>query len=290
MLSITKILIFPNATKDDNLSFLREVVDIIGRRAKIYIDYSFLSYKIKNVNYVDAKTVCDKVDMYLVLGGDGTLLTAAGKASSYDVPVLGINLGRLGFLAEVEMAEVKTCFDKLFSREFIIEERMMLSATVKKHNGGEICYHALNDIVVTKGANATLTDFDISICGEFVDDYKADGIIMATPTGSTAYSLSAGGPIVSPDIEAILVTPICPHKLYSRAMVVSGFDDILVKSRANEIFSSVILIDGQKKAELKEGDVLVVRKSERTTKLICFAEKGFYGRLRQKLMGKEFVN
>ena len=284
------MMIAPNAVKDKNLNFLREVVELINGRAVIYIDEKFSSYNIKNVVFAEKKQIFEKVDMILVLGGDGTLLTAALNASYYDIPLLGVNLGRLGFLAEVERSEVKECFDKLFSGEYIFEERMMLSACVKKQTGEEISFDALNDIVITKGINATLMDFDIKICDEFVDDYKSDGIILSTPTGSTAYSLSAGGPIVSPDLDGILITPICPHKLYSRAMIVSSKDKIEVKTTADEIFSATIMADGQRKCDIKEGDILFVEQSKRSTKLIRFAEKGFFSILRQKLMGKELQN
>ena len=286
MFSIKKIMIEPNLSKDNNLDCLREVVELIGSKAEIFLDITYSSYGIKNVIYADKKTAYKEVDMILVLGGDGTLLATAESASYHDVLVLGVNLGRLGFLAEVERGELKECIDKLFSGNFVVEERLMLSACVTKSNGNRIEFAALNDIVISKGVNTTLMDFDMSICNEFVDDYKSDGIIISTPTGSTAYSLSAGGPILSPHLEAILVTPICPHKLYSRAMVVSGNDFITVKTRADEIFSATVLADGQKKAEIIEGDILTVKKSDKATKLIR-CDKGFYSILRHKLMGKD---
>ncbi len=286
MFAIKKVMIVPNIAKDNNLNCLREVVELIGNRAEIYLDAIYSSYGIENVIFKDKETAYKAVDMILVLGGDGTLLATASLAAAYDVCVLGVNLGRLGFLAEVERSEMKDCIDKLFSGQFVIEKRMMLSACVEKLNGETIQFDALNDIVITKGINATLMDFDMCICNEFVDDYKSDGIIISTPTGSTAYSLSAGGPILSPHLEAILVTPICPHKLYSRAMVVSGDDYISIKTKADEIFSATILADGQKKADIKEGDKLTVKKSDKVTKLIRF-DKGFYSILRHKLMGKD---
>lgn len=288
MLTIKKMMIVPNSTKDINLEFLREIIDIIGDRAEIYIDIAYEHYRIKNVTFAEKKIIYAKVDMILVLGGDGTLLSVAGDCANYDVPILGVNLGKLGFLAEVERNEIEECFNKLFDGNFVVEKRMMLTACVTRKNGERNIFDALNDIVVSKGVNTTLMDFDININGEFVDDYKSDGIIMSTPTGSTAYSLSAGGPIMSPELEVILVTPICPHKLYSRAMVLSGFDEIGIKTNADEIFSAGIMADGQKKSDIKEGDTLTVRRSDKTTKLIKFKEKGFYSILRQKLMGKEF--
>jgi len=290
MFPIKKIMIVPNILKDNNFDFLREVIDVIDKRAEVYIDSVYSTYKIKNVIFGDKRQIYLNVDMILVLGGDGTLLSTAIDAAYHDVPVLGVNLGKLGFLAEVERSEIEACFDKLFSGDYVIEDRMMLFASVKKQGGETITFDALNDIVITKGVNATLMDFDIKICDEFVDNYKSDGIILSTPTGSTAYSLSAGGPIVCPDLEAILVTPICPHKLYSRALVVSGNDKIEIKTTADEIFSAAIMADGQKKSDIKEGDVLFVKRSDRITKLIRFKEKGFYSILRQKLMGKELQN
>ncbi|MBE7027608.1 MAG: NAD(+)/NADH kinase [Ruminococcaceae bacterium] len=290
MSEIKKIMIVPNSSKDNNFEYLREVIDIIDGRAEIYISDVFLPYGIENVIFAEKKIIYSKVDLILVLGGDGTLLSAANDAAFYEIPVLGVNLGRLGFLAEVERCDVNNCLNKLFAGDFIIEDRMMLSACVLRGNEKMVEFNALNDIVVTKGVNATLMDFNINICGEFVDDYKSDGVILSTPTGSTAYSLSAGGPLVSPDLEVILLTPICPHKLYSRALVVSADDTIEIKTTADEIFSAAIMADGQKKSDIKEGDILVVKRSERVTKLVRLTEKGFYGKLRQKLMGKELEN
>ena len=287
MSEIKKIMIVPNSAKDNNFEYLREVIDIIDGRAEIYINDVFAQYGIENVIFAEKKIIYSKVDLILVLGGDGTLLSAANDAAFYEIPVLGVNLGRLGFLAEVERSNVKNCLNKLFAGDFIIEDRMMLSACVVRENEKKVEFDALNDIVVTKGVNATLMDFNINICGEFVDDYKSDGVILSTPTGSTAYSLSAGGPLVSPDLEVILITPICPHKLYSRALVVSADDTIEIKTTADEIFSAAIMADGQKKSDIKDGDILRVKRSERVTKLVRLTEKGFYGKLRQKLMGKE---
>ncbi|MBE7039671.1 MAG: NAD(+)/NADH kinase [Ruminococcaceae bacterium] len=287
MSEIKKIMIVPNSAKDNNFEYLREVIDIIDGRAEIYINDVFAQYGIENVIFAEKKIIYSKVDLILVLGGDGTLLSAANDAAFYEIPVLGVNLGRLGFLAEVERRDVKNCLNKLFAGNFIIEDRMMLSACVVRENEKKVEFDALNDIVVTKGVNATLMDFNINICGEFVDDYKSDGVILSTPTGSTAYSLSAGGPLVSPDLEVILITPICPHKLYSRALVVSADDTIEIKTTADEIFSAAIMADGQKKSDIKDGDILRVKRSERVTKLVRLTEKGFYGKLRQKLMGKE---
>ena len=287
---IKKMMIVPNSTKDNNIELLLEIIRLIAGRAEIYRAAVYAPYGIKDVLFSEKKIIYSKVDMILVLGGDGTLLSAAGDAAYYDVPVLGVNLGKLGFLAEVERSEIEQFLDKLFSGDFFIEDRMMLSACVNKPSGERVFFDALNDIVVTKGVNATLMDFDINICGEYVDDFKSDGIILATPTGSTAYSLSAGGPIVSPGIEAILLTPICPHKLYSRAMIVSSDDVINIKTTADEIFSAAVMADGQKKSDIKEGDVLTVKRSERVTRLIRFPEKGFYSILRHKLMGKELQN
>ena len=290
MFQVEKIMIVPNSAKDNNFDYLRDVINIIGKRAEIYISEKYSAYGIKNVLFADEKIIYSKVDLILVLGGDGTLLSAANDAAFYEIPVLGVNLGRLGFLAEVERSEIRSCLSKVFAGEFFIEDRIMLSACVRRGNEKKAEFDALNDIVVTKGVNATLMNFDINICGEFVDDYKSDGIILSTPTGSTAYSLSAGGPLVSPDLEAILITPICPHKLYSRALVVSANDTIEIKTNADEIFCAAVMADGQKKSDIKEGDILEVKRSDKVTKLVRLTEKGFYSKLRQKLMGKELEN
>lgn len=230
----------------------------------------------------------DEADLYsipdalFVLGGDGTLLNAARCVAEKNIPLLGINLGNLGFLTELEIDKLFNGLADLISGNYYIEERMMLEANVKRR--GEIIgnFHALNDIVITKGAFARMIEMNTYIDNNFFTTYPADGIIIASPTGSTAYSLSAGGPIVSPDIDIMIITPICPHTLYARPIIISHNQiiKVLLISDTGEV---MLTVDGQDGFQLQKEDEILVKKSHLTTKLIKLRDRTFYDILREKL-------
>jgi len=222
------------------------------------------------------------VDLILVLGGDGTLLNTARAVAGQEIPLLGINMGNLGFLTEIELDDVFDSLEQLTTGEYRTEDRMMLKCSMLRK--GKIIeeFAALNDIVVTKGAFARMISLVAFIGGHYVDTYSADGLIVSSPTGSTAYSLSAGGPIVSPEMELMLVTPICPHTLYSRPLVVNPEKTvrIILKSRFGEV---MLTVDGQYGFKLEQGDEILVNKAPWKTKLIRLKGKTFFHILREKL-------
>lgn len=220
-------------------------------------------------------------DCLLVLGGDGTLLQAARQVCTSATPILGINLGRLGFLTEVELADLYPALDKLLTGDYHIEQRMMLQSTVKRPDQILTCT-ALNDIVVTKGAFPRLLSLEVYISSDYLDTYPADGLIVATPTGSTAYSLSAGGPLLTPDLRVMLLTPICPHTLYARPLVVPGKHQIEIHVHAPEV-EVMLAVDGQQGLSLRNGDVITVTEASTTTQLIRLQDKTFFSLVRQKL-------
>lgn len=222
------------------------------------------------------------VDLILVLGGDGTLLNTARAAAPYQVPLLGINMGHLGFLTEVELDDMFFSLEKLVTGEYRMEERMMLKCLLMRKGITIGEFLALNDIVVTKGAFSRMIFFDIFVNNRYVDTYPADGLIVASPTGSTAYSLSAGGPIVSPDMELMLVTPICPHTLYSRPIVIGANKEVRVILQS-ELAEAMLTIDGQHGYKLAQGDEIIVRESPLKTHLIRLKSKSFFDILRDKL-------
>ncbi len=218
------------------------------------------------------------VHLVIVMGGDGTLLNTVRQLPG-SVPILGVNLGHLGFLTELEMPEL---FDELcgiLQGEFLIDERLMLEAVVMRNNKQVANVTALNDVVVTKRALERLVRINLCVNDEFVDQYHADGIIVATPTGSTAYSLSAGGPLLSPSLNALVVTPICPHTLYSRSLVVSASDTVSVSLPGPGWLSA----DGQTGFDLQENDCVLVKQCDLRAHLVRRPDWSFYDVLRRKL-------
>jgi NAD+ kinase len=218
----------------------------------------------------------------IVLGGDGTLLNSARTVAAHGIPLFGVNLGQLGFLTEIELPDLTPALEKLISGRYKIEERMMIQAAVLR-NGLEISrFYALNDAVITKGAFARLVRLKTFVNDEYVDVYPADGLIISTPTGSTAYSLSAGGPLVVPNLELMIVTPICPHTLYARPLVIDRESVVRVELLATQA-EVMLTIDGQSGFQLVPRDQVVVRKAPFNAKFMKLKQRSFYEILREKL-------
>mgnify|MGYP002624060613 FL=1 len=237
-------------------------------------------------NTVSRSVISKTVDIILVLGGDGTFIGMSRLACKYGVPILGINLGRLGFLTEIATDEIYQMMERILSGDYEVEDRHMLTAKVKTSSGKVRSYELLNDVVINKGALARIMDLAMYIDGAHVTTYRADGIILSTPTGSTAYSLSAGGPIVAPGLNLTIVTPICPHTLTNRPLVVSGDAKIDIKIISEEQ-DSYLTLDGQIGIKLKGGDTVSVQISDKTAKLIKSPFRDFYTILNMKLMWGE---
>ncbi len=222
------------------------------------------------------------VDAVLVLGGDGTLLNVARLLAPYGTPIMGINMGQLGFLTELELADMYDGLAKLLADDYTIDQRMMLEAKVLRNGQAVESFLALNDVVITKGAFSRMIQLETSIGDHYLATYPADGLIVSTATGSTAYSLSAGGPIVSPEVEIILLTPICPHTLYSRPMVVSHHQVIKVVLRSH-MGDVMITVDGQRGFALQEGDEIFVTRAHCNARMIKLHGRSFFEVVRQKL-------
>jgi NAD+ kinase len=223
-----------------------------------------------------------KADLFVVLGGDGTLIHAARLLKGKQVPILGINLGSLGFMTEIPQAEIFTLMDLTLAGKVKVSSRMKLACRVYRDGKLLLEDEVLNDIVINKGALARISDFETWMDGDFVAQFKADGIICSTPTGSTAYTLSAGGPIVHPSIDCLIVTPICPHALTQKPFVVPGDQTvrIVLKEHVEDVF---ITIDGQVGQPLKIGDRMEVERSPNRVHLIRNPSIDYFGILRQKL-------
>jgi len=221
-------------------------------------------------------------DLLIVLGGDGTLLSAARLAGDRKVPILPVNLGGLGFLTTVSQDEIYPILEEIFSNKHRVSERVMLEAQVVR--GGAVIRRqiALNDAVLNKAPLARMMDLELRVDGEYVTIYKGDGLILSTPTGSTAYSLAAGGPIVYPTVEAFVVTPICPHTLTNRPLVIPDSARIEIDFQAGDE-AVVLTLDGQVGIELMRGDHIVVRKAPERLRLVRAAKKTYFEILRNKL-------
>lgn len=221
----------------------------------------------------------------IVLGGDGTLLKAARDLMDSDIPLLGVNLGTLGYLAEVEIGNIEQALDMLLADEYTIEDRMMLSGCIcqgeKRQNG-----FALNDIIISRCGSLQVLQFDIYVNGQFLNGYSADGMIVATPTGSTAYNMSAGGPIVEPGAKLLLLTPICPHTLNTRSIILSPEDEITIvipEGRDHGIQSMEINFDGAHRVPIQTGNKIVIRKAGKTANILKLRTESFLETLHKKM-------
>jgi NAD+ kinase len=222
-----------------------------------------------------------QVDLLLVLGGDGTLLSMARLVGDLGVPILGVNLGGLGFLTALTVEELFPALDALLADGLVIEERMMLAARVFRQGERLGEYVALNDVVITKSAMSRIINLEVAVEGAFATGYRADGLIVSTPTGSTAYCLSAGGPIVFPTMDAIVLTPICSHTLTNRPIVVPGTLPIEVKLLSDQ--DVMLTLDGQVGLALKQSDVVQITPAAARIRLLWPPQKHFFSVLRTKL-------
>jgi NAD+ kinase len=227
------------------------------------------------------KDIATLADMLVVLGGDGTMLAAARLVEDRPIPILGVNAGGLGFLTAVTRDEAFTALEHVFSRAFAEEERLMLRTRVVRRGEEIIAASALNDAVVSKGASH-MVQLEISINGQFVTRLRGDGLIVSTPTGSTAYSMAAGGPILNPSVHALILTPICPHTLTNRPIVIP--QDVLVEVvLVSRDHGATATFDGQVGIALQPGDTVEIRASENKTRLIRFPDRSYYDMLSKKL-------
>lgn len=222
-----------------------------------------------------------QVDVLVVLGGDGTLLSMARAVGDLAVPILGVNLGGLGFLTATTLDEMLPALEALLAGKMAVEERMMLGARLVR--GGQTAgeFIALNDVVITKSAMSRIIDLAVSVDGRHATAYRADGLIISTPTGSTAYNLSAGGPILFPTMDAVVLTPIAPHTLSNRPIVLPGAQRIDVTLRVEQ--EVMLTMDGQVGVPLRERDVVEVQKATARIRLVRFEQKDFFSVLRTKL-------
>lgn len=279
------ISVFPNLNNNGVSELAFDVIKILtDGGADVYVqnEYKtiFKSTKAKFENVDKAMSLCDCA---IAIGGDGTTLNIAKKAAFLNKSALGINAGRLGFMSGIERDEL-SLLTKLINKEYIIDERTMLKATIKKDGEVLSSHHCLNDIVVSRGNFARLIDVTITCDGRSVSNMRSDGVIISTPTGSTAYSMAAGGPVVSPEADCIIETPICPHSLMDRSIIFSADKELIVTANNDQNNSPIMTVDGQEAVNLTPGCQIHIKKSDITTKLIKLKPENFYEILNKKII------
>jgi NAD+ kinase len=271
-----------NRTKKNATHVARQIIAWLDQHDITVVEHESQYCSISKDILAETSQKFAGLDALFVLGGDGTLLHSARLVAPYQIPILGINMGFLGFLTEIDLDNLYSSLERLITGEYRIEERMMLHCELKRSDKTIQEFMALNDMVVSKGSFSRMILLDAYVNEQYLDTYSADGIIISTPTGSTAYSLSAGGPIVFPEIELMLITPICPHTLFSRPIVIGANNQIhlILKTDSEDV---MLTIDGQHGYKLEREDKIIVKKSSVHTKLVRLNSKTFADILRAKL-------
>ena len=281
-----KILLTPNPYRDKDFNTVRTAMQILrdaGADVKLCLPFDVdKSFELpKDLHFVRMEREIQNADAVICFGGDGTILHMAKAATKYGVPILGVNIGTMGFMAELECTELHH-LARLATGDYTLDRRMMLDVTVRRDR--DILFHelCLNDAVITKGAVARIIHLGVKCDGVQAMECGGDGIIISTPTGSTAYNLSAGGPIVEPDAKNILITPICAHDMASRCIVASMQRRITVELTRNARRNAFLSVDGGKAMKLNMGDVTHVRSSDKEIKLIRLMNRSFYDVINSK--------
>ncbi|MBR4580548.1 MAG: NAD(+)/NADH kinase [Lachnospiraceae bacterium] len=278
-----KVLVITNRFKDEEL-FITEKVCKHLKDAGVEVIQAVVDRKVKTLN--DA--LLGDVECAIILGGDGTIMQFANQLSLTDIPILGINMGHVGYLAEVDSNHVEDALARLVSGNYKVQRRMMITGTVRKK--GKVIFEdtAVNDVVITRNGRLQVINFNIYVNGNLLKNYSADGVILSTPTGSTAYNLSAGGPIVDPGAEILIVTPISPHTLMNRSLVLNATDNVEIEvlpTHEEEEYEEIMEVDfdGKENGKLVPGDRVGVTGADSHVKMICLNEVSFMETLHAKM-------
>ncbi len=273
-----KFYVITNRNRDRNLAVTNRIRKYLvqhGCEAEVSAEGP-----LEDGHYTDSSLIPEGTEGIIVIGGDGTLIAAARDVVDTDLPMLGVNQGTLGYLTDVEVDGLGTALDRLIDDRFEVEERMMLCGRVTSAEGQLLAEsRALNDVVIRASGSLRIVEYEVSVNGRFLSNFRADGIIVCTPTGSTAYSMSAGGPIIEPRAQMMVITPICPHTLNTRSIVLSADDTVSVSVKDGD---SVAFFDGHSSVELKEGDIVDVRRSSKVTHIIRINPGSFLSVLSNK--------
>ena len=284
------VLLTPNPYRDRNFTTVRSAIQILreaGMRPSVCLPFEVdRNFELpKDIRFSRMERELPNADVVVCFGGDGTILHMAKAATKRGIPILGVNIGTMGFMAELEASELHR-LPQLATGDFTLDNRMMLDVTVQRDR--DIIFHdiCLNDVVVTKGAVARIVYLSVECDGTQAMTCGGDGVIVATPSGSTAYSLSAGGPIVEPDARNIIITPICAHDMVSRCVVTSDRRVVTVRMAQNARRNAYLSVDGGKALRLNMGDVATIRKSRLETKLVKLNDRSFYDVVNAKFQRK----
>ena len=287
--------LFPNMQKDRVRAYLPDILALLQKHGlKTLLPQNLAQDKTQSYNIADTATLA-QMDAGISLGGDGTFLQMSRYLSPLKIPVFGVNFGKLGFLAETEMNDFEKALQKLVQRDFEIEERSQLRATVIRNGQVAVQAHALNDMVVAKGHFSKLAHLELKINGKHSGIYAADGLIVATATGSTAYSLSAGGPMVHPSLDVSIITPICAHALYTRPLIIPGnnlieitavppYEDLIEITAVPPYEELLLSADGEIASAVAENDIIRIDKNPEPVRLIRLNGRSYYETWQQKLM------
>lgn len=281
-----KIYMYPNIVKPNSRKYTEQACAVLiseGAQICMEEEYREIFGELYEIEYLSQTECVEKCDVIVVTGGDGTILRCSSVASKYGKPILGINCGTLGFMASLEFTEIEKL--RLLCRgEYTVTDRMMLSVKVKCENGEELSADALNDAVIIKGEDCKITDFEVSKSGSVISSLRADGVIFSTATGATAYSLSAGGPIIEPDMQCIEFSQICAHSLFARTIVFSPSSHISVHCHNRGGGHAILTVDGTQLAKLSDRDIVVIERSQLTTQIIDITGGSFFPTVNRKLM------
>jgi NAD+ kinase len=283
-----RIGIIAKRNKPEAVPIARNLIEWLRpKKVEVYVEQEMAKFFNSSpsgppLNFIERKDFPSHVEMIIVLGGDGTLLSVARQVWDHNIPILGVNLGGLGFLTEIHLEELYRILERILQGDFKTDEREVLDASVIRKAEKITEFTILNDAVINKGALARIIELETTVNGEYLSTFRSDGLIISTPTGSTAYNLSAGGPIVYPSVHTIIITPICPHTLTNRPIIMP--DDveirILLKSKHQEV---ILTLDGQQGFPLEFEDVVEVRKAEGRILLIKSPYRHYFEVLREKL-------
>ncbi|HRR40598.1 MAG TPA: NAD(+)/NADH kinase [Syntrophales bacterium] len=281
-MQIRRIGIIANVEKDKATEYTGQLREWAARRGlEVYLEAK-IAAKMGEKERYERHELAARVDMVVVFGGDGTLLMAARSLREYDVPILGVNLGGFGYLTVVNLNEMYAALDLILAGVYRVERRMMLDVVVSR-DGKEVSENTvLNDAVINQRTLSRLVDLETFVDGAYLTTYRADGLIVSTPTGSTAYSLSAGGPIVFPQLDSIVINPICPHTLTNRPVILPATATVRIMSWV-ETEGAMLTYDGQVFFVMEKGDVVTVKKSKYVTNLIASPHRDYMEVLRSKL-------
>lgn len=283
-----KTAVVVNLSKEEAISCAGEIsLLMLSNNADVFmLSECAPFYKGVKVSYTDTIEELFRIcDIAITVGGDGTIIHAAKYAARFDKPLIGVNVGRLGFAADIEIDGISE-LTRILDGNYSVEERVLFDVEVIK-NGVSKNYLAVNDAVIARGQLSKIIDLQVTLDDEEIAKYRADGLLFSTPTGSTAYSLSAGGPIIAPQLDCILMTPVCPHSLFSRSVIFEGNSVLTVSVKIPDECCCVLTIDGEKNVDILADDIVKIKKSDLKLKFVSINKRNFYRKLNEKLKERE---